>query len=43
MAALELLIFGPFTSDRAHKESLVRNTNRWHIENAQELARRCGQ
>lgn len=40
MAALEL-IFNPFVKDRAHKESLVRNTHTWHLENAQEEARRC--
>lgn len=41
MAALELLFLGPFVKDRSYKESLVRNTNMWHIENAQEEARRC--
>lgn len=40
IAALEL-IFNPFAKDRAYKESLVRNTHTWHIENAQEEARRC--
>jgi len=40
-AALELIFLGPFTKDRTYKESLVRGTNSWHIENAQEEARRC--